>query len=420
MPTSNAKMAKLPKTSTIGVWLATGAVFQDYVPFSAVPILSMAKIMFVLSLPFLASTGFSKKFSKLSFSVLIYSVLLVAGSVLLGAGGISDRTVSISISLIIGFISFLLISQAKVSPKTIIRSFEFWVIISSALGIFQAITGTGFVSDRSFEAYIIPGIFRASGFTDDPNYFALLCLMGYALSTSHDVRHPKMLQFMALAAIVLSGSRAGIITAVLLFLIKRVGGFLSFSKIVLLLIFIASALILAFTFQDKLPAGFSEMTNRASYSMAEGANSLSFRMTALISAIHVFLENPVFGYGLGNNVYHPHNFLKLVSHNTFVETAAESGIFGLILFLNLMYRSVRAATGPRATREPEIMVIISMLFAAVILMALTLVIEYSRIFFFFLVLVEILTRSDLSRKPGRARRRLPGTFESSRTWMEHK
>lgn len=382
------------KLSTIGIWLATGAIFQDYSPIPTLPAISLAKIMFLVSLPFLASAKFSSHVSKLSLAVFQYSILLVLLSFGLGAGGISDRTISVSVSLIIGFLSYIFIAQAKISKVSVVRAFEFWVIASSLLGIFQAVTGAGFVSARSFEAYIIPGIFRASGFTDDPNYFALLCLMGLALSASGCAKHPKLLAGLALVAVVLSGSRAGTLTALAMILIERAGGFLSARRMLLLVPLTAISVGLIFAFKNTLPSGFQEMFNSNAYVLSDGANSLSFRMTALLSGVQVFLENPMFGYGLGNNVYHPDNVLGLVSHNSIVETAAESGLVGLAMYCWIFIQVIRTGIRRSSERSANIKLAISLLFAAMFIMSLTLVTEYSRIFFFFLALVAILAREE--------------------------
>lgn len=75
-----------------------------------------------------------------------------------------------------------------------------------------------------------------------------------------------------------------------------------------------------------------------------GDSSTSFRMNVYNSAIKMFLDNPVFGIGVGNKVfrevyglYMRSGFDALSCYCVFLEIAVESGIFALISYLLFIF-----------------------------------------------------------------------------------
>lgn len=67
--------------------------------------------------------------------------------------------------------------------------------------------------------------------------------------------------------------------------------------------------------------------------------SLRWRARLYVGAASLFLEHPITGIGLGNFVLISNQFAGkyLVVHNTYLEIAVENGIFGLIMFLLIIF-----------------------------------------------------------------------------------
>ena len=74
--------------------------------------------------------------------------------------------------------------------------------------------------------------------------------------------------------------------------------------------------------------------------------------TVLINdAIEVGIKNPVFGIGPGN--YQKVSILKLYSHNTYTELFANSGVFGVIIYLSIVCLFIAKQTKRyRRTKDP--------------------------------------------------------------------
>jgi putative inorganic carbon (HCO3(-)) transporter len=77
---------------------------------------------------------------------------------------------------------------------------------------------------------------------------------------------------------------------------------------------------------------------------ARGDSSISFRLNVYQAAIHMFLDNPIFGIGVGNQnfreiygLYMKTGFDALGSYSVLLEIAVESGIFALIAFCGFLY-----------------------------------------------------------------------------------
>lgn len=77
-------------------------------------------------------------------------------------------------------------------------------------------------------------------------------------------------------------------------------------------------------------------------------SSTSFRMNVYQASINMFLDNPIFGIGVGNKnfreiygLYMKTGFDALGSYSTPLEIAVESGIFALVTFLGFLTLSIK-------------------------------------------------------------------------------
>jgi putative inorganic carbon (HCO3(-)) transporter len=82
----------------------------------------------------------------------------------------------------------------------------------------------------------------------------------------------------------------------------------------------------------------------ASIFTTRGHSSNSFRMNVWIACINMFKENFLFGIGVGNTVFNKvyplymfSGFKALSAYNIFLETGVETGIFGLFIFIYMLF-----------------------------------------------------------------------------------
>lgn len=72
--------------------------------------------------------------------------------------------------------------------------------------------------------------------------------------------------------------------------------------------------------------------------------SVNIRLWVLKAGINMFLDHPVLGVGIGNFVHLSGQYVTLtankVAHNMYLDVAAETGIFGLILFISIFGKSL--------------------------------------------------------------------------------
>lgn len=130
-----------------------------------------------------------------------------------------------------------------------------------------------------------------------------------------------------------------------------------------LAIVFTSLILLMVTFGTSLLLSPSFFQNVSEYKYAEEAlagkeanNSISQRTGMIIIGIEIFMEHPLFGAGLGDNMHeyrrilheqHPNfistldGFSKTHLHSQYLETATKTGLTGLILFSIVFYHYFR-------------------------------------------------------------------------------
>jgi O-antigen ligase len=73
---------------------------------------------------------------------------------------------------------------------------------------------------------------------------------------------------------------------------------------------------------------------------ADTTNSAQERQEQMKRAMDVAIRRPIVGVGMGN--YHIYGFNELRAHNSYLETAAELGVIGLIAFLIIIFVPMRS------------------------------------------------------------------------------
>jgi len=385
----------------LGVLLLTGAIVNDALLIDGITALSWAKILFMFGFIFSLLHGLRRiAFSQRELLVLVYCVGLVMLSFLSGGPGVTDKTIEATISLAIGMFSFFVYNRLKISVGSIIGLFAFWVLLSVALSIPQSIFGVLYFTERVFESGVIPGLYRASGLMSDPNYFALICLIALALTT-YAAQLTKW-RFFFVVGVILSGSRAGLLVMLAMpFMALFLRHDLKKGVIALAM---GGAMFWFAISAQWMPESISMIFNVTSYQEDGVRNSLQDRMLAINAGVVAFENNPIFGYGLGDLIYHPLNLHQQLTHNTFIQVLAESGVIGfLLLLLAFVYQFKKGkmigvmgskSSGINDHRSRTAILLLFVFF----MMSMTLVVHYSRIMFFVLSIIGLILHAAPTRK----------------------
>ncbi|MCD6321858.1 MAG: O-antigen ligase family protein [Clostridiales bacterium] len=88
------------------------------------------------------------------------------------------------------------------------------------------------------------------------------------------------------------------------------------------------------------------------------------RYTMLLNSLSLFINNPLFGYGVGSYpILTGCIDSRIYPHNIFLEIMVEMGLVGLVLFISLLFVGIRSLGSSRILRNNSIRIIILMLFA---------------------------------------------------------
>ncbi len=361
------------------IFFLAGSFVNDLVLLEAVTPLSLAKLLFALGFSLLLLFGLSvRRLAMVDGLAILYAGGVVLLSALPHGGYANDYAASIALSLVIGLVAHLVISfLSREDLNFFLSCYVVWMLFSAALGVTQALSGVGYISDRAFSSIVIPGIWRAAGLSSDPNYFALMCLMAIVVLNSvlrwQRGRWPASL--ILSIAIFLSGSRAGILVYAL------IGSLWLFSAFRFSMAMKALAAVVGITtllWLVSLNPAIGLIFEADNYTASSERTSLQDRGLLAALAVEVISESPWIGAGLGGVRAHEMNTMGSVSHNAYLELWAESGLLGLTLWLALLgviYRKLKTFYSTESRLGAHWLVIVFML------MSVTLVTSSSRLFF---------------------------------------
>lgn len=194
-------------------------------------------------------------------------------------------------------------------------------------------------------------------FSDDPNYSAMYIvgIIPLAFYMAKMTKHFlfKFFAFLGIfscyISLILTYSRAGGIVSVamvFLYFFNELTGTSIKKKVYVIFGFICAL----FTIYHLNTMGFfsrlNELLNIAADNGIEKVtdDSLINRYYLFIAGVNMFAENIFTGVGIGNFQYKSMNYGALtneVAHNTYINIAAELGIFGICLYLFILYCIIR-------------------------------------------------------------------------------
>lgn len=219
----------------------------------------------------------------------------------------------------------------------------------ATLGVFNYATGVNLVEGGRL-AGPVGGIFG------NPNDLALNMVtflpaaIVFAMSSRHSMMTRGIAAFMAvmmMATVIFTKSRGGLLgmLAAIAVLIVMARGWTRRTLAVLAILgTVAVAPMLPNSFWDRMTTIFDDVQDK------KLTGSREERQLAMTDGINVFLEYPITGVGAGQfkNYNPPERKTRwLEAHNVLIQVAAETGLFGLLAFLYLVFRAASAALATR-------------------------------------------------------------------------
>lgn len=218
--------------------------------------------------------------------------------------------------------------------------------------IWTMCTTFGIAATLGLVERVVTGGLRVYGVVGEPNYFALL-LMPFAFIALYQFWYAKRLWqriyfgylFLCSALVtIFSLSRA----AMIVFPIVAIVAFIRNKKWKQLLIVLA---IMAVLFFIVFPEWMLRGLHLIELLSPRRVYSIQMRWGYLLSGLNMFLNHPIFGVGAGcvRRVFPQYRVEDIVhvaaseavTHNTYVEILASTGLVGFIPFLGIIYSSLR-------------------------------------------------------------------------------
>ena len=294
----------------------------------------------------------------------IYLAVVLASSIWAAAGQVAaTQAVSLLKNLVIAYVIVELIDSPRALRLALWGSLAAGVLMAG-LTVMQAATHTysspylGLAQAPVKQLVGTDNSFRSAGPIGDPNFYALVLavLVPVSLMRLRDEDRPMLravagaTTLLLLAAIVLTYSRGGLVTAV-----AAVVLFLTFARV--RATHIALAVLVAVPLIPLVPTTYWERIN----TIRQGDNSIARREASQDVALQMFISHPVGGVGANN---YPVSYLPYAlslnkpaaaeePHNLYLAVAAETGLLGITdLHCGASPRAaIRLATAKGRTRS---------------------------------------------------------------------
>lgn len=329
-----------------------------------------SRVLFLFLLPFfdlrLYLKGTSKEVKGVFYAFLIY-VFCVFISVFKSADIFYSFKKWLDVVTINTFIflmySFLQRSCQKVSLNYIYNFFLKYfsiaivIIFIGALFFYETNGKNAELEQRIF--FGIP-FYRRTSFFRDPNFFSCFLVVAFFIIFFSKVQARKILLALIAISIFLSGSKGGIFSLILTFVIYYRKS-IPLMKSKLFVFLLVGILLVAFSIVMFFPyEGINLVTNLPFFKKEYGAETILPRIIVWHSGMMAFLHEPLFGLGPGNIVniskgksiegiliYMQNNGFyglqddvidKLATHSTYLETLFETGIISFTFYILFIYR----------------------------------------------------------------------------------
>lgn len=319
--------------------------------------LSLAKIGFILLLAgYPIATG--KHIFRLPYpsqsDYIIYCFVGLSGLTLLYA---VDRSVGFShyASLISCLALYVIIRSLLDLRSKLVNVCMFSILYAASLscifGILQVVTGRFFVPGTDFRSTMIGDIFRANGLFDDPNYLGYLLTMTWpiaAMLLSRRVILRNVLCTLLLSVALLTFSRATML--IVAFQLLVLAGLFSqnFKKLLFRVALFSTIIIPGLVMANPLGVLDRLLTIFPVFFDGDSSvdNSTAERLDLVTAGLKMFFEHVWLGVGFGNFQILSADYMSffprsVYAHNTYITIAAESGVFGIMLYLFFLLQLCR-------------------------------------------------------------------------------
>ncbi len=259
------------------------------------------------------------------------------------------------------FIVYLLVAvllDSREKTLRLVKAVCLSCIIPLAVGLYQAVTGTGDVSRLGFNR-----IFSVVGFATHYSVYLLtvllICATMYMYFSSVSMRSFLIILIaLLLISFVLTYTRGGWISfAFALFVFSALLAPRGLFSKNLFYLFLTLVIVVVLVAAVSLPTILERLED-----VSLEYNTLYYRFDTMRVYAEEFFRSPLVGHGLGSywHVAKKHHFLTTNVHNNYILVMFETGIFGLIAYVLAMASLfIFAVKRYRSCREPGHTVIAS-------------------------------------------------------------
>jgi len=237
------------------------------------------------------------------------------------------------------------------NDKLLLRTFWIFIVINSALMCLQFFTGLNFFNIVDADLY------TPSGFSGDPHKNALLMIGSSVFIQAHLViRKEKILSILLftfiLVALVINGSRAGLLVYVMSTIFLFFTGFnyknflliigvLSISLLLIILLIDWSNLysILSRFLPDGLALGLDSIFYKYSNFLTDDSVAERYYLWGQIFEMSTVDTLKIFSIGLGPGTFD--GMMGQTMHNTALDIIVSVGVIGFLAIASVIYRTLR-------------------------------------------------------------------------------
>ncbi|MHA2787665.1 O-antigen ligase family protein [Corynebacterium sp. S7] len=310
----------------------------------------------------------TKRFFAFRYSVIFFCVLIAVSvvttlfitplrfEVLLGIRGVMGDF----IKLIISFMYFIVGTNIARSGLTnvALKWFAVGAALVASIGVLLEAAGI-----RAFWSLLYFSDFRYTGFMSDPNFYAVLACAGIAYFAYTTQFHPflrGLAIFVLAVSVILSGSKTGMVSLVILTTLILVTRTTRSGKIgpAVVLVGLAVGLVVFFNpiletliaFSNRYSTEFPQLERLSSLLGDDPTESISGsgsqRASMWSAGLGIIGLSPIFGVGIGTYTQVSRVYFGVYNyaHNTFIQIGAEWGlVLAFILFGWILYLLFRAS-----------------------------------------------------------------------------
>ncbi len=241
--------------------------------------------------------------------------------------------------------------------KNAYKIFTYSGIVLGVFAIIQYLMGIFFPSVFNYSVVAIENELRVTGLFQDPNYAALNMVvvipLAYYLFKNSNKNIEKIFiglgVLVTIWAILVTYSRASIISLVIVIILVLLHEQYKLRKIIIggiILVTLSIFLPLERIFERIATIKDFFVISNYLYFIKSVDSSIFTRYYLLQSGWNMFINNFFTGIGLGNFRVESPNYSTLISshlvaHNTYISIAAELGVFGIFIFIGMIFLSLR-------------------------------------------------------------------------------